>query len=457
MAVVYTKVINGRTYNNGDTFVSDESSTWAGSSDGTNGSGTVPAGVTITFIGYQADYSWQKYNYIVKSTSFNGNYQCWTDIKPFPPGTCTISYDLNDGTGSFSSSTIDIGGSLTLPSEVPVRLGYNFVCWMAGSKEYYPGETYTFSSNTTLLAYYEYSTMSTSTETSATATITFADSMYYYTVTTSTADDYTFYSDSDGDTRMYLYNSSGSQIATDDDSGTGTNFSKVYYLSANTTYYLGVRWYSSSKTGSFPVYMKRTYYVQYNLNGGSGTAPSAFYKKYGEYYQVSTTVPTRSTTTGNGYTITFDANGGNCATSSLTATNTYTYSFKNWNTAANGSGTAIAGGSSSGLYSANADATLYAQWNTTTSRGSITLPTATQDGYIFMGWAESKTATSGVTGSYTPTGTKTLYAIWQLVPKIALVHARSGGQFTSDPLVKVKVNGNWHVVNKVKLRANSDF
>lgn len=76
MAVVYTKVINGRTYNNGDQFVSDEASVWAGSSDGTNGSGTVPKGATITFIGYQADYSWQKYNYIVKSTSFNGNYHC---------------------------------------------------------------------------------------------------------------------------------------------------------------------------------------------------------------------------------------------------------------------------------------------------------------------------------------------------------------------------------------------
>lgn len=29
-----------------------------------------------------------------------------------------------------------------------------------------------------------------------------------------------------------------------------------------------------------------------------------------------------------------------------------------------------------------------------------------------MGWATSSTATSGITGSYTPTGAVTLYAIW---------------------------------------------
>ena len=454
MGVVYTKEINGRTYNNGDTFISDEASTWAGSSDGTNGSGTVPAGVSITFIGYQADYSWQKYNYIVKSPSFNGNYQCWTDIKPFPPGTCTVSYDLNGGSGSFSSHTVNIGGSVTLSSARPTRFGYNFVCWMAGSSEYYPGGTYTFSSNTTLTAYYERPSLSTTSTTTGTATIKYGGEMYYFAVTTTSGDDYTFDSVSDGDTRAYLYNSSGSQLASNDDSGDGNNFLFQYALASNTTYILGVRWYSDNTTGDFSVRMRRTYYVNYSLNGGSGTAPSGFYKIHGVSQTITNTVPTRSSTTGNGYTITFNANGGNCSTSSLTATNTYTYSFKNWNTSSNGSGTAISAG---GSYTANSDATLWAQWNTTTTRGSITLPTATQAGYIFMGWAESSTATTGVTGTYTPTGSKTLYAVWQLEPKQALLHARSGGQFVEDPLVKVKVSGNWHVAKTVKLKANSEF
>lgn len=455
MAVQYNNVnINGRNYNNGDTFVSDEASVWAGSSDGTNGSGTVPKGATITFIGYQADYSWQKYNYIVKSTSFNGNYQCWTDIKPFPPGTCTVSYDLNGGSGSFSSHTVNIGGSVTISSTRPTRFGYNFVCWMSGSTEYYPGNTYTFSSNTTLTAYYEYVWLETTTAVNKTANIRYGGEMYYFAVKTSTADDYTFYSASSGDTKMTLYNSSGSSLATDDDSGDGNNFQKRYALSANTTYYLGVQWYSSSTTGTFPVHMRRTYYVSYNINGGSSTAPSAFYKMHDISATLSTTTPTRNTSTGNGYTITFNANGGTCSTSSLTATNTYTYSFKNWNTASGGSGTSYSSGAT---YSANSDATLYAQWNTTTSRGSITLPTATQAGYIFQGWGESSAATTGVTGTYTPTASKTLYAVWQLEPKQALLHARSGGQFVEDPLVKIKVSGNWHVAKSVKLRAKNDF
>ena len=79
--------------------------------------------------------------------------------------------------------------------------------------------------------------------------------MYYFAVKTTTADDYTFYSASDGDTKMTLYNSSGSSLTTDDDSGDGLNFQKRYALSANTTYYLGVQWYSASTTGTFPVHI----------------------------------------------------------------------------------------------------------------------------------------------------------------------------------------------------------
>ena len=458
MAVQYNNVtINGRVYNNGNTFVSDEASVWAGSSDGSNGSGTVPKGATITFIGYQADYSWQKYNYIVKSTSFNGNYQCWTDIKPFPPGTYTVTYDANGGSGAPSAQTVNIGSTVTLSTTIPTRFGYAFRGWDNSGSECTPGASYLFNANVTLKANWVQGTLSTTTATSGTGTVFFADNLYYFKVTTTTADDYTFDSTTSGDTRAYLYNSSGSQLATDDDSGDGNNFLLRYALSANTTYYLGVRWYNSTNTGDIGVRMRRTYYVQYNLNGGNSTTPSAFYKIHDVSYQVTTTVPTRNTTTGNGYTITFNANGGTCSTSSLTATNTYTYSFKNWNTASGGSGTAINGGSSAGIYTANADATLYAQWNTTTSRGSITLPTPTLDGYIFQGWAESTSATTGVTGTYTPTASKTLYAIWQLIPKKALVHARSSGQFMSDPLVKIKVSGNWHVAKSVKLKTNGDF
>lgn len=44
---------------------------------------------------------------------------------------------------------------------------------------------------------------------------------------------------------------------------------------------------------------------------------------------------------------------------------------------------------------------------------SITLPTLTAEGFKFLGWATSSTATSGMTGTYTPTASVTLYAVWK--------------------------------------------
>ena len=72
-----------------------------------------------------------------------------------------------------------------------------------------------------------------------------------------------------------------------------------------------------------------TYTVSYSANGGTG-APGSQTKTYGVNLTLSIVVPTRT-----GYT------------------------FNGWNTKADGSGTAYAAG---GIYTANAAATLYAQW-----------------------------------------------------------------------------------------------
>lgn len=72
-----------------------------------------------------------------------------------------------------------------------------------------------------------------------------------------------------------------------------------------------------------------TYTVSYNANQGTG-APASQTKTYGVNLTLSNAVPTR-----NGY------------------------SFVNWNTSQDGSGTSYSPG---GTYSANAGATLYAQW-----------------------------------------------------------------------------------------------
>jgi uncharacterized repeat protein (TIGR02543 family) len=107
-------------------------------------------------------------------------------------------------------------------------------------------------------------------------------------------------------------------------------------------------------------------------------------------------------------TVTFNANGGNCSTTSLNSTATITYSFAGWK--ANNAGTALSAGSS---YTPTSNVTMYASWTSNTGTyGAITLPTATRTGYDFKGWSTSSSATSGSTGSYTPTGNVTLYAVW---------------------------------------------
>jgi len=152
-----------------------------------------------------------------------------------------------------------------------------------------------------------------------------------------------------------------------------------------------------------------TYTISYNANSGTG-APANQTKTYGTNLTLSSTKPTRANSNPGSYVVTLNANGGSVSSTSLSAARSTSYTFKNWNTAANGSGTNYNAGAS---YTANAAATLYAQWNSSTSTAAVTLPTPTRTGYTFKGWGTSSTATSGVTGSYTPTGNVTLYAVWE--------------------------------------------
>ena len=186
-----------------------------------------------------------------------------------------------------------------------------------------------------------------------------------------------------------------------------------------------------------------TYTVTYNANGGTGT-PDNQTKTYGTDLTLSSTKPSHANASAGKYTVSFNANGGSVSLTSLDALRTTCYSFKNWNTKADGSGTSYIAGAN---YTANADVTLYAQWNPdSTTTAAITLPTPTRSGYVFKGWATSSTATTGVTGNYIPTGNVTLYAVW-IKPDLTLPaalttiesEAFAGGGFSSvliPPTVK---------------------
>lgn len=169
-----------------------------------------------------------------------------------------------------------------------------------------------------------------------------------------------------------------------------------------------------------------SYKVSYNANGGSG-APSAQTKYKNAALTLSSTKPTR---TG--------------------------YAFKNWNTASGGGGTSYNPGAS---YTANAAATLYAQWTartytvtlnanggtggpgsaTKTYNKALTLPTTapTRANYTFLGWSESTTATEA---TYLPGGTygknitsdATLYAVWALAYHTPLIKGLTVGRCGQD-------------------------
>lgn len=161
----------------------------------------------------------------------------------------------------------------------------------------------------------------------------------------------------------------------------------------------------------YPHWKADTYTIKYDANGGSG-APGNQTKTYGVDLTLSSTKPTRANASAGSYTVTYNANSGSVSPDSASAARTTSYTFNNWNTASGGGGTSY---SSGGTYSANAAATLYAQWNSSTTTAAVTLPTPTRSGYTCNGWytaASGGTKVANAGASYTPTGNITLYAQW---------------------------------------------
>lgn len=119
-----------------------------------------------------------------------------------------------------------------------------------------------------------------------------------------------------------------------------------------------------------------------------------------------TLAPLTKNAYGRTYTVTLDGNGGTVSTGTLTSA----YSFNGWATTASGAVVYADGAQVKNLTpTAGATVNLYANW----AAKSVTLPTPTRTGYTFKGWATSADATSGTTGTYTPTGNVKLYATWE--------------------------------------------
>lgn len=263
-----------------------------------------------------------------------------------------------------------------------------------------------------------YITLSYSTTSNGATSATVAISMYYYGNGVSHNED-TDMSQSitfNGSTQSFKHTFSTSTSAQlmGTKSWTVTKTHSSQSLTASGSMYTAVSLGTLTATCKVSISAKTSYTVSYNANGGSG-APSAQTKWYGETLTLSTTKPTRT-----GYT------------------------FDGWYTASSG-------GSKYGTtYTANASATLYAHWTILTytvsynANGGSGAPSAqtktygtdlklsstvpTRSGYDFLGWATSSTGSVAYSaGDYYKTNSDvTLYAIWKLSTYTVKFNANGG-------------------------------
>ena len=220
--------------------------------------------------------------------------------------TYTVSYNANGGSGAPSSQTKTHDKALTLSSVKPTRSGYTFLGWSPSSTAtkatYSAGGNFTLNGNVTLYAVWEQTTTELTVNSSNNAVITTGGDTAYYTFIPSTSGKYVIYSTGNVDTKVYLYNASGTQISSNDDGGEGQNFRLQYDLTAGTSYRFGVKYYSSSTTGTIPFKFGKAYTISYNANGGTG-APETQYKDYGTSLILSDVEPVKEGYTFNGWAL----------------------------------------------------------------------------------------------------------------------------------------------------------
>lgn len=395
----------------------------------------------FTFGGVTSDYLWftaptgQHWDAVASQVTFTfnragGTYSgsCTGSICKFsgsvtiPAQTFTITYNANGGTGAPGNQTKTYGTNLTLSSTKPTKANTT----ASGYKVTFNGNGGTASKAD-----------ATATDTTS---YTFANWKDAAGTTYNAGGSYT---KNQADTLTAQWNSSttkGSVTAATASKSNGTSTRKVTFnattnggscstASSNSTAtvtYSCSGWYTATSGGtkrassgaSFTPTATETLYAQYTSTTGTFSA-------------VTLPAATKANSTAT-RTVTLNAQGGVCDTESLSSSATTTYSCSGWYTSASGGTKRGAVGAS---YTPSAAETIYAQFTGTTgSYSAVTLPTPTKAGYDFKGWSTDANASSGTTGSYTPTGNVTMYAIWE--------HKLKGN-------IYLKINGEWKLVTKM--------
>lgn len=391
----YTAYVNGTLVASGSFAIGDKTS-----QNIKSGSVTVYKGTSAKTVSFSCsmDFTTAKW-----SGTALGNRTASGSISVAAKPSYTVSYNANGGSGAPGSQTKWYDETLTLSWTTPTRTGYSFKHWNLksdGSGSWYnPGGAYTSNSSTTLYAAWNINT---------------------YTIS---------YNANGGSgapgnqTKTY-----GTNLTLSSTKPTRTGYTFLGWSTSSSatsaTYSAGGTYTANSGATLYAVWKIITYTVSYNANGGSN-APSAQSKNHGATLTLTNNKPSRT-----GYT------------------------FNNWNTAANGSGTSYSPGAS---YTANSNVTLYAQWSAnsytvlynanggtgapanqikyhdTTLTLSSTKPTRTY--YNFLGWGTSASATTvayAPGANYTNNSAITLYAVWELAYVRPRIKNLSIARCTSD-------------------------
>ena len=173
-----------------------------------------------------------------------------------------------------------------------------------------------------------------------------------------------------------------------------------------------------------------TLYAQYSSSTTTGTTT------YTNNSISALTKPSRDNSTQATYTITYVYENGS-SNSTATCRKIRAYSFKGWSETKDG--TIL---SNSKTYTS--EQTIYASWEETDSTETTTLPTPTKTGYTFMGWSTNQNASSGITGSYTPSESVILYAIWKANGAVRIYIDGQGYKMAQVYLFTTSDN-EWHL------------
>lgn len=308
--------------------------------------------------------------------------------------TYTITYDPNGGEGNQTTQQIEKGQTQNLKANPYEKAGHTFIGWATspnGQVQYQDKQSYTPSSNITLYAKWQETTY----------TITY--NLNQGTLETQNPATYTINTET---------------ITLNNPTKTGhtfTGWTETNQPTPNPTTKIekgstGNKTYTAN-------YTPNTYQITLDNQAATTPGTTTITATYGqEMPQI--TPPQKQ------HTITYNYNQAQ----QTNTTQTITHTFKGYHTQTNGNGTQYynQNGQSSKNWEQTQTTTLYANWQETT----ITLPSPTQDGYTFVGWATNpnEEAQYQAGQTYTPTENTTLYGKWEQNKNTITIIENQGSQ-----------------------------